>query len=110
MENNFRKIYDKKSFEEWLARSVTSPVVVFKHSLTCPLSAQAYEEMSKLGIEVVLVEVQRAGELSRAIAEHVNIEHESPQVMVFRNGKPVWHASHFNVRAETVNGVIQQNS
>lgn len=110
MENNFKRIQDKESFDEWLTRSETLPVVVFKHSLTCPISARAYKEMAKLSTEVVLVEVQRARELSQAIEEETKIEHESPQVIVFRNGQPVWNASHFDVRANTVADVVQQHS
>lgn len=110
MENNFKKIQDKESWDKWLSRSDTAPVVVFKHSLTCPISARAYQEMANLGTEVVLVEVQRARELSQAIEEQTKIEHESPQVIVFRNGKPIWNASHFDVRADTVADIVQQHS
>jgi bacillithiol system protein YtxJ len=41
MENHFIKITDTKSLEELAVRSKEQPVVIFKHSLTCPISAGA---------------------------------------------------------------------
>lgn len=109
MDNVFKRISDGQSLEEILARSTNEPVVLFKHSLSCPLSAAAYEEMLGLGSEVVLVEVQRARELSSEIEKRTGVTHESPQVIVFRNGKAVWNASHFDVRADTVADALRQH-
>lgn len=102
MENHFVKITDTKSFEEIANRSNERPVVVFKHSLTCPISAAAYEQMTKLEGEVALVEVQRARELSTEIENRLGVAHESPQVIVLRNGEVVWNASHFEITAAAV--------
>lgn len=102
MENHFVKITDTKAFEEVANRSNERPVVVFKHSLTCPISAAAYEQMTKLDGEVALIEVQRARELSTEIENRLGVAHESPQVLVLRNGEVVWNASHFEITADAV--------
>lgn len=60
MENHFIKVTDIKAFEEMADRSKERPVVIFKHSLTCPISAAAYAQMAEFAGEVALVEVQRA--------------------------------------------------
>jgi len=102
MENHFVKITDTKAFEELANRSNERPVVVFKHSLTCPISAAAYDQMTKFDGEVALVEVQRARELSTEIENRLGVAHESPQVLVLRNGEVVWNASHFEITADAV--------
>lgn len=102
MENHFVKITDKKSFEELASRSKDRPVVIFKHSLTCPISAAAYEQMAEFDGEIALIEVQRARELSTEIENRFGIAHESPQVIVLRNGQVVWNASHFKITADAV--------
>ena len=102
MENHFVKITDKKSFEELASRSKDRPVVIFKHSLTCPISAAAYEQMAEFEGEIALIEVQRARELSTEIENRFGIAHESPQVIVLRNGQVVWNASHFKITADAV--------
>ena len=102
MENRFVKVTDTTAFEELADRSKERPVVIFKHSLTCPISAGAYDEMADFEGEVALVEVQRARDLSREIEQRLGIAHESPQVIVLRNGQVVWNASHFNITADAV--------
>jgi bacillithiol system protein YtxJ len=102
MENHFVRITETSSFDELLDRSKKRPVVLFKHSLTCPISARAYDEMSAFAGEVALVEVQRAPELSTAIENRLGVAHESPQVIVLRNGQVVWNASHFEITADAV--------
>jgi bacillithiol system protein YtxJ len=102
MENHFVKITDTKAFEELAHRSNERPVIVFKHSLTCPISAAAYDQMTKFAGEIALIEVQRARELSTEIQNRLGVAHESPQVIVLRNGEVVWNASHFEITADAV--------
>ena len=107
MENHFVKITDLKSFEEFSARSKERAVVIFKHSLTCPISAAAYDEMTAFDGEVALLEVQRSRELSQEIEDRLGVVHESPQVIVLRNGQVVWNASHFRITADAVAGAVR---
>ncbi|MGI8918688.1 MAG: bacillithiol system redox-active protein YtxJ [Pyrinomonadaceae bacterium] len=109
MENHFIKVTGAEQFTDLLSRSQKQPIVIFKHSTTCPISAAAYNEMEQLAGEVVLVEVQRARELSREIEKQTGIRHESPQVLVLENGKVVWNASHFKVKAGAVEEALHRS-
>ena len=102
MEKKFHRVADRKALDNLLANSKQKPIIVFKHSNSCPISAAAYREMQKIDDEVVLVEVQSAREVSKELADITGIRHESPQVIVFKNGKAVWNASHFEVNAREV--------
>ena len=104
----FQTIVDTGSLDSLLDNSRQRPIVVFKHSLACPISAAAYREMQKLD-EVVLVEVQNARQVSRELADRTGIRHESPQVIVFRDGKAVWNASHYDVKAHAVTKALEAN-
>jgi bacillithiol system protein YtxJ len=108
MENHFVKITDLATFEDLTTRSQAQPVVIFKHSLTCPVSSGAYEQMADFEGEVALIEVQRARELSREIEQRLGVAHESPQVIVLRNGQVVWNASHFDITTEAVADAVKQ--
>jgi bacillithiol system protein YtxJ len=101
-ESNLVPVENKGALDELIARSHQSPVVLFKHSLTCPISARAYREMKRYDGEVALVVVQDAREVSRAIATATGIRHESPQAIILRNGRPVWSASHYDITADAV--------
>ena len=82
--------------------------MVFKHSTTCPISAAAYQEMAQFDGEVALVEVQSARALSREIENRTGLAHESPQVIILRNGKVVWSASHWKVKADAVAEAVRE--
>ena len=108
MENHFDRITETSSFDELVDRSKERPVVLFKHSLTCPISAAAYDQMAEFAGEVALIEVQRAGELSTEIENRLGVAHESPQVIVLRNGQVVWNASHFKITVDAVTEAVRE--
>ena len=110
MNNHFQKVQDLKALQDLLAQSAEKPVVIFKHSRTCPVSAGAYEEMARVVCEVVLVDVQSARDISSEITTSTGVEHESPQVIILRNGKPVWHTSHWSITKETVEKALRENA
>ena len=108
MDNHFVTLIDVQSLDKLVSRSNQQPVVVFKHSTTCPISAAAYREMSDFEGEVALVEVQSARELSREIENRTGVAHESPQVIILRKGQVVWSASHRNVKADAVAEAVRE--
>ena len=109
MKNNFVRVTEIKEFEKLLERSRTKPVVIFKHSITCGVSAAVYQKMVDFEGEVALVEIQRARELSSEISNKTGIRHESPQVLILRNGQVVWDASHFQITSDAVAKAVSNN-
>ena len=109
METNFNPVEDAAALERLLARSHEGPVLLFKHSSTCPISAHAYREMREVKSPVSIVVVQRSRELSREVAARTGVPHESPQALVLRNGRAVWSASHFEVTADAVEQAMREN-
>src|SRR5918994_382102 len=110
MGNKFFKIDDRAALENLLTDSKQKPVIVFKHSNACSISSRAYREMEKLQAQVNILEVQSAREISRELASLTGIRHETPQVIILRDGKAVWNASHFDVRAADVIKAVESNS
>ena len=110
MGNNFIRLDDIHGVADLVDASKLRPVVVFKHSLTCPMSAAAYEQLVEFAGEVALGEIQTSRELSREIERSTGITHESPQVILLRNGQVVWTASHWNVNAEALAEALRGHS
>ena len=108
MNNHFANIADSKQLEDLIKQSSEAPVVVFKHSTTCPVSAGAYEEMSAVTVPVNIVIVQEARDVSNQIEQVTDVEHHSPQVIVLRNGKAVWNASHWKIKTEAVEDAVRK--
>lgn len=86
-------------FESLLALSREKPVLLYKHSTTCPVSAMAKQELQvfldeRPDIPSYEVKVIESRSLSQAIASHFNIKHESPQIFIIFQAVVKWHASH----------------
>ena len=109
----FNAVTDAAALEELFARSKDAPVVVFKHSTTCPISARAHRQMTQLSRErvgdVALVVVQTARQVSNELARRTGIEHQSPQAIILRGGKAVWDASHFDITTDAVERAVQDS-
>ena len=109
MGNSFFKIDNHDTLENLFTDSTKKPVIVFKHSNACSISARAYREMEKVD-GVNIVEVQSARDVSRELASRTGVRHETPQVIILRDGKAVWNASHFDVTAADVQRAVESNS
>ena len=98
----FNKLDSVQKWERILEQSKSDKVVVMKHSNTCPISTAAYKEMEKYEGEVNLVVVQTERGVSNQIAEDLELEHQSPQIMIIENGKQVYNTSHLSINADKI--------
>ena len=104
----FFRIDDRATLDNLISNSKQQAVIIFKHSNACPISSRAYREMEQLE-GVNLLEIQAAPEISREIEKLTGVRHESPQVILMRDGKAVWNASHFDVNATSVSKALESN-
>ena len=106
LETSFHPLQTPEQLEQARERSFGEPVVLYKHSLTCPVSTWAQQQMRQLSREedppVYALVVQESRPLSNEIAARLSIRHETPQAIVLYRGRPIFHASHRRVTADRV--------
>src|SRR3954465_9858864 len=102
MDEQFTPISDTAALDPLFAASDEHPVIIFKHDPYCPISARAYQEMAHLDGDVAIIDVANDKDVARAVTERTGVRHESPQVIVVRDGKAVWSASHHRITADGV--------
>ncbi|HEX5835274.1 MAG TPA: bacillithiol system redox-active protein YtxJ [Pyrinomonadaceae bacterium] len=110
MGKSFFKIDNRETLDKLITDSKTQPIVIFKHSNACGISSAAYREMEKFDGQVNLLEVQSARDVSHELADLTGIRHETPQVIVLKDGKAVWNASHFDVKASAVSRALESHT
>ncbi len=100
---------------EMIGESNNIDVLLLKHSTICPISANAYAEVAtfarrqdNVSIWVVLVREDRP--VSLHISEATNVTHQSPQVILLKNGKAVWDASHYKISNTTLQQALDNNA
>ncbi|NND70779.1 MAG: bacillithiol system redox-active protein YtxJ [Rhodothermales bacterium] len=101
----FTEIQTTDQLDQVIAASEVAPQVVFKHSSRCGLSASAHRSLSVLSSQdppVFILTVQDSRKLSNEIEERFQIRHESPQIIIFSGGEPVFNSSHRRATSETV--------
>ncbi|MFD0778792.1 bacillithiol system redox-active protein YtxJ [Flavobacterium myungsuense] len=79
-------------------------VLIFKHSTRCSVSRMAlkqFENEFDLSEKVVTyyLDVLENRAISNEIASRFNVYHESPQILVIKDGKSVFDASHSDIDA-----------
>lgn len=99
-----------------LAGSHKRPIFIFKHSTTCPISARAAARLNAYAGDnadekpafywVKVIETRPA---SQALAETVEVKHESPQILLIEDGKAVWNTSHDEITAEAMDKAIEKH-
>jgi bacillithiol system protein YtxJ len=100
----FTHITGTDALDQLIEQSRTETVILFNHDPYCPISARAYGQMEQFDGDVSLVDVSRERALTKEIQGRTGVRHESPQVIVLRDGESVWTASHFAITADAVHG------
>ena len=110
MNAKFTEFYDVEKLDELFALSHEKPVVFFKHSITCPISKNVLQEVAKVDSQVWLMVVQDARKASDAFTQKTGIRHESPQTIIIKDGKPIYHASHYDATAADIESALSKFS
>jgi bacillithiol system protein YtxJ len=86
------------------AASASQPILLFKHSTRCSISSAALNRLESAWTAaddaahtVHYLDLIKYRDVSNAIAERYGVQHESPQLLVIRNGQCAHHASHFGI-------------
>lgn len=89
------------------------PLLVLKHSNSCPVSFTAkrqYDDFLAAHPDVAtrLVVVQQDRALSQALETVSGIRHESPQALLLHAGRVLWHGSHGNITVSRLQHAFAQ--
>lgn len=81
--------------------------LLFKHSLTCPISARAFREYTTFvvggsTVPTGWIDVVGQRPWSQRVETETGLAHESPQVLLLQKGQVIWHASHGGITKESL--------
>ncbi|MRG48488.1 bacillithiol system redox-active protein YtxJ [Chitinophaga sp. SYP-B3965] len=86
------------------SRSFEQKAVIFKHSTRCSISSMVKSRLERSvvpeGIEFYYLDLIRYRAISNRVAEMYDIPHESPQLLLIRNGECIYDESHMAIRME----------
>ncbi len=87
-----------------------APVLIFKHSTTCAISAMAYQRLQRgsknFNFKVYYLDLRAHRDVSNLIASTFDVIHESPQVLIIDKGKSVYDRSHGEISSSDIQDFV----
>ncbi|MEN2281682.1 bacillithiol system redox-active protein YtxJ [Algoriphagus sp. SE2] len=111
---NWNKLTQLEQIEDIKALSEDIPVMIFKHSTRCSLSSMSLDRLLRnwkdedhKNIVPYHLDIIENRELSNQISQEFGVPHQSPQVLVIKNGVSVYDNSHFGISYPEIMDVIK---
>ena len=107
----WRQLTDLGQLNEIVDASTEKIVVIFKHSTRCSISRMVLKQFENdfdLQEKVIpyFLDLLEHREISNAIASRFEVQHQSPQVIVIKDGKAIYNASHESIAVDKLAAFI----
>lgn len=106
---DWNKLTEEAQLEEIKKESFNQPVLILKHSTTCSISATALARLERAwkpeeakNLKPYYLDLLKLRPISNKIAQEFGVEHESPQVLIIKDGQSIYDASHFDIRFDEI--------
>lgn len=98
----WRQLTDLGELNEIVDLSTEKPVLLFKHSTRCSVSRMVLKQFEsdfdlQDKITPYFLDLLNHRDISNEIANRFHVEHQSPQMIVIKDGKAIYNASHENI-------------
>jgi len=98
---NWNPINSLDQLEQIKAASFNTPQVIFKHSTTCSISRMALDRFQRATapehVDFHYLDLLNHRPISNEIAIFFQVHHESPQVILIKNGECIYDESHYGI-------------
>ncbi|MFV8441728.1 bacillithiol system redox-active protein YtxJ [Flavobacterium sp. LB2P44] len=108
---NWNELTDLGQLNEIIAISNEKPVAIFKHSTRCSVSRMALKQFenefnSSDKVTPYFLDLIAYRDISNAIADQFSVTHQSPQLILIKDGKAIYNVSHSDIDAEELKGKL----
>jgi bacillithiol system protein YtxJ len=97
--------------DEIVALSSEKPVLIFKHSTRCSISRMALKQFENEfnlpdKVTAYFLDLIQYREVSNEISKRFDVIHQSPQMLLIKEGKSVYATSHEDIDASHIPNLI----
>lgn len=102
---NWIELTDLGQLNEISTLSNEKAVAIFKHSTRCSISRMALKQFenefdSADKVTLYFLDLIAHRDVSNEIAQRFGVAHQSPQLILIKDGKAIYHVSHSDIDAE----------
>lgn len=103
---NWNTLSSAAQLEEIKSASFQQPQVIFKHSTRCSISSMIFNRLERSeipgNIRFHYLDLLAYRTLSNQVAEDFSVYHESPQVLLIKNGECIYDESHQGINMDEI--------
>lgn len=96
----------EEQLKQLLEDSNKEPIILFKHSTRCSISSMAKTRLEREwdidNVKIYYLDLITYRNVSNAIESELNVVHQSPQIIVVKNGEAIYNASHSSISVENL--------
>ncbi len=103
------KLTEESQLQEIVEESHTTPVLIYKHSTRCGISSMAFDRLVRGWDEAYTDKIKpyyldliAFRDVSNEVARQFGIYHQSPQVILIKNGKAIYDDSHMAISLDII--------
>jgi bacillithiol system protein YtxJ len=101
---NWNSLQTADQLAALIQESSERKILIFKHSTRCSISRTTLDRLERnwsdqevTNVKSYFLDLLTYRELSNAVADRFDVEHQSPQLLIISNGKSVYDRSHFDI-------------
>lgn len=103
----WKSLQQESQLAEIAELSFSVPVIIFKHSTSCSISAMALNRFERnyegsVPADFYFLDILSYRNVSNLVAEKFKVVHESPQLLLIRNGECTYETSHTDISFKEV--------
>jgi bacillithiol system protein YtxJ len=109
---DWNPISSEKQIEEIIQLSFHHPIAIFKHSTSCSISYMAKMRLEEnisivnQNVSFYFLDLLKYRSISNLISETFEVYHESPQLILIKDGEAEYDASHFDISVDELNETL----
>jgi len=103
---NWIPLTNETQLEELKSKSADKPQVIFKHSTRCSVSSMAKNRLERKSLpdqaDFYYLDLIANRNISSKIEDDFKVYHESPQILVIKNGSCTYNESHSGINMDEI--------
>lgn len=105
---NWQLLNTEENLLTLVEKSMDKPQVIFKHSTTCSISAMAKRRLERkwdideTQADIHYLDLLSYRDISNKVADDLGVIHQSPQIIIVKNGQAIFNTSHSDISVEVI--------
>ncbi|MBK7883743.1 MAG: bacillithiol system redox-active protein YtxJ [Chitinophagaceae bacterium] len=111
---NWKLLQQEEQLVDIKQLSDTRPQIIFKHSTRCSISSMAKNRLERAvapdNIDFYYLDLLKYRNISNKISDTFNVFHESPQILLIKNGECIYDESHSGIDMADIEQQIKKTT